>query len=83
MSKTVEQRVIDVVTRQMGISGDHQVTAEKHIFDDLGADSLDAIEIIMDLEEEFEIELSDEAIEQVKTVQALADLIKREQGVAA
>lgn len=82
MSKTVEQRVIDVVTRQLGID-DEQVTADKHIFDDLGADSLDAIEMIMDLEEEFGVELSDEAVDQAKTVQAVADLIKRELGVLA
>lgn len=82
MSKTVEQRVIDVVARQLGIN-DEAVTAEKHIFDDMGADSLDAIEMVMELEEEFDIELTDESVEQAKTVQAVADLIKRELGVLA
>ena len=75
MTKTVEQRVADVVAQQFMMHGEH-VTPEQDIFEDLGGDSLDAIEIVMELENEFDIDISDASVEGVKTVQQLIDLVK-------
>ncbi|MBB3017650.1 acyl carrier protein [Microvirga lupini] len=77
MGKTVEQRVIEIVEQQLGLGGNEPVTAEQHILNDLGGDSLDFIEIVMAIEEEFEIEISDDAAEGAQTVQEAIDLVKR------
>lgn len=76
MSKTIESRVTQIIVAQLGLKHD-EVTPEKHIEDDLGADSLDMIEMIMAAEEEFEMDISDNDAEQVKTVQQAIDLITR------
>lgn len=79
MSKTVEQRVIDVIARFLAV-GDQQasdITPEKRLVEDLGADSLDIIEIVMELEDEFEIDIDDADAEKVQTVQEAIDLVTR------
>nr|WP_244670022.1 acyl carrier protein [Kaistia sp. 32K] len=53
------------------------ITPDKNLVDDLGADSLDLIEIVMEVEGEFDIEISDAAAEQVRTVQQAIDLVSR------
>lgn len=71
---TVEERVKQIVAEQLGVDDD-QVTPEASFMDDLGADSLDTVELVMALEEEFDIEISDEDAEKIQTVQNAIDYI--------
>ena len=71
---SVKERVIDIVAEQLGVSKD-QVTPETSFVNDLGADSLDTVELVMALEEEFDIEISDEDAEKIQTVQDAIDYI--------
>lgn len=64
---SVQERVIDIISQQMGV-GKEQVTPETSFQDDLGADSLDTVELVMELEEEFDITIPDEDAEQIRTV---------------
>ena len=74
MEKTVERRVIEIVVEQLGV-GEDEVTPEASFIDDLGADSLDLVELIMALEEEFGLEISDEEAEKIQTVQDVINYI--------
>ncbi|PNU19556.1 acyl carrier protein [Geothermobacter hydrogeniphilus] len=65
---TVEERVKQIVAEQLGVD-EAQVTLEAAFMDDLGADSLDTVELVMALEEEFDIEISDEDAEKIQKVQ--------------
>ncbi len=65
---TVEERVKQIVAEQLGVD-EAQVTNEAAFMDDLGADSLDTVELVMALEEEFDIEISDEDAEKIQKVQ--------------
>jgi acyl carrier protein len=67
-------KVKDIVTEQLGVEKD-EVTIESSFIDDLGADSLDIVELIMAFEEEFNIEIPDEAAEKIKTVQDVVNYI--------
>jgi acyl carrier protein len=73
MSAT-EKKVKEIVAEQLGVD-EAQVTNEASFMDDLGADSLDTVELVMALEEEFEIEISDEDAEKIQTVQDAVDYI--------
>lgn len=64
---SVEERVIEIVSEQMGV-GKEQVTRETSFVNDLGADSLDTVELVMELEEEFDINIPDDAAEKIQTV---------------
>ena len=64
---SVEQRVKDLVVEQLGVNPE-QVTPGASFIDDLGADSLDTVELVMAFEEEFEIEIPDEDAEQIRNV---------------
>jgi acyl carrier protein len=64
---TIAERVKQIVAEQLGVDED-QVTEEASFMDDLGADSLDTVELVMALEEEFDIEISDEDAEKIQTV---------------
>ena len=68
MEKSVEQRVIDITVEQLKVSPE-EVTLEASFIEDLGADSLDLVELIMAMEEEFGLEISDEDAEKIQTVQ--------------
>ncbi len=70
--KTIDQRVKDIIVEQLGVKPD-QVTPEAKFIEDLGADSLDTVELVMALEEEFNIEVPDEQAEKLQTV---GDVIK-------
>lgn len=70
--KTVEQKVRDIVVEQLGVKPE-QVTPEAKFIEDLGADSLDVVELVMALEEEFGNEIPDEEAEKLTTV---GDVIK-------
>jgi acyl carrier protein len=72
---TIEERVKKIVIEQLGVKED-QVTANASFVDDLGADSLDTVELVMALEEEFETEIPDEEAEKITTVQQAVDYIK-------
>lgn len=67
-------RVKKIVTEQLEVK-DHEVKPEDNFTNDLGADSLDTVELVMALEEEFDIEIPDEAAEGITTVQACVDYI--------
>lgn len=69
------EKVRDIVVEQLGVDED-QVTLSATFIDDLGADSLDIVELIMAFEEEFNIEIPDEAAEKIKTVQDVVDYIE-------
>ncbi|MBI4870463.1 MAG: acyl carrier protein [Candidatus Riflebacteria bacterium] len=72
-------KVKEIVSKQLSVS-EKQVTAEASFIEDLGADSLDTVELIMSLEEKFEIEISDEEAEKIKTVQDVVDYIVKAKG---
>jgi acyl carrier protein len=64
----MKEKIVDIIANQLGIErGD--VTPEASVIDDLGADSLDVVELIMALEEEFNLEIPDEEAERIKSVQ--------------
>ena len=67
-------KVRDIVVEQLGSEAD-EVTLESTFIDDLGADSLDIVELIMAFEEEFNVEIPDEAVEKIKTVQDVVNYI--------
>jgi acyl carrier protein len=71
---TVEQQVKAIVAEQLGVKQE-QVTLDASFVDDLGADSLDTVELVMALEEEFEIEIPDEDAEKITTVKQAVDYI--------
>ncbi len=71
---STDERVKQIVAEQLGVDAD-QVTNEASFMDDLGADSLDTVELVMALEEEFDIEISDEDAEKIQTVQNAIDYI--------
>ena len=72
----VKQRVIEVIVDQLEVSQD-RITRETSIVDDLGADSLDTVELLMELEEEFDIDISDNAGKKIRTVGQAIDEIER------
>jgi len=71
---SIEKRVKEIVAEQLGVD-EAQVTNEASFMDDLGADSLDTVELVMALEEEFDIEISDENAEKIQTVQDAIDYL--------
>jgi acyl carrier protein len=72
---TIEDRVRKIVVEQLGVK-EEEVSLESSFVDDLGADSLDTVELVMALEEEFETEIPDEDAEKITTVQQAVDYIK-------
>jgi acyl carrier protein len=68
VEKSVEKRVMEIIVEQLKVDPE-VVTLEAHFIDDLGADSLDLVELIMAMEEEFSLEISDEDAEKIQTVQ--------------
>jgi len=70
----IEARVKDIVVEQLGVNPD-EVTVDASFIDDLGADSLDTVELVMALEEEFECEIPDENAEKITTVKEAVNYI--------
>ena len=70
----IEARVKSIVADQLGIS-EGEVTQESSFVDDLGADSLDTVELVMALEEEFSIEIPDEDAEKIRTVEQVVEYV--------
>ncbi|HFC8535696.1 TPA: acyl carrier protein [Neisseria bacilliformis] len=75
----VEQKVKEIVAEQLGVAAD-EVKNESSFQDDLGADSLDIVELVMALEEAFSCEIPDEEAEKITTVQKAIDYINAKQG---
>jgi len=73
--KSIEERVKNIIVEQLGVEPE-QVKPEAQFVNDLGADSLDTVELIMALEEEFDIEIPDEQAEKIKTVGEALEHIK-------
>lgn len=71
----VEERIKKIIAEQLGVEEDDVIPEAKFV-EDLGADSLDTVELVMALEEEFEIEIPDEDAEKIQTVSAAVDFIK-------
>ena len=71
----IEERVKKIVVEQLGVK-EEEVKSEASFVDDLGADSLDTVELVMALEEEFECEIPDEEAEKISTVQQAIDYVK-------
>lgn len=76
--KTTEQRIKDIIVDQLGVNPD-QVTPDAKFIEDLGADSLDTVELIMALEEEFGIEVPDEEAEKLQSVGDVVKYIEENQ----
>jgi acyl carrier protein len=72
---SVEEKVKHIIVEQLGVDAD-EVKAEASFVDDLGADSLDVVELVMALEEEFGLEISDEDAEKLRTVQQAIQYIE-------
>ncbi|UCD10713.1 MAG: acyl carrier protein [Nitrospinaceae bacterium] len=72
---SVEEKVKEIIVDQLGVD-EKQVSPEASFMDDLGADSLDTVELVMALEEEFDIEIPDEEAEKISSVQNAIDYIK-------
>jgi acyl carrier protein len=75
---SVKDRVIDIVAEQLGVNKE-QVTPETSFVNDLGADSLDTVELVMELEEEFDINIPDDAAEKIQTVGQAIEYIEKAQ----
>lgn len=73
---SVEDRVVNIVAEQLGVEKD-KITRDSNFVNDLGADSLDTVELVMELEEEFDINIADDAAEKIQTVgEAIAHIEK-------
>ena len=74
MTSSTEEKVRSIIVEQLGVS-ESEVTSGASFVDDLGADSLDTIELVMAFEEAFGIEIPDESAEKIKTVQDAVDYV--------
>ena len=72
--KQLEEKVKDIIVEQLGVNPE-QVTPQASFIEDLGADSLDIVELVMAMEEEFEVEIPDEEAEHIKTVKDAVNFI--------
>ena len=72
----IEERIRKIIVEQLGVD-ESEVKKEASFVEDLGADSLDTVELVMALEEEFETEIPDEEAEKITTVQAAIDYVNR------
>jgi len=72
---SIESKVKDIIVEQLGVDAE-KVNPEASFVDDLGADSLDVVELVMAFEEEFEVEIPDEAAEKIGTVKDAVEFLK-------
>ena len=76
MPEDIQKKVVDLIVDQLGVDAD-SVTSDSHFIDDLGADSLDTVELVMAFEEEFDIEIPDEDAEKLETVSDAIGYLKQ------
>jgi len=79
MSDNIESKVKDIIVEQLGVSAD-QLKPEAKFIEDLGADSLDTVELVMAFEEEFGIEVPDEDAEKLTSVGSIIDYVTKING---
>mgnify|MGYP000843573707 FL=1 len=72
---TLEEKVIDLIVEQLDVT-EEECVPEASFLDDLGADSLDLVELIMEMEETFNIQVTDEELEKIRTVQDVIDFLR-------
>jgi len=72
---SIEAKVNEIIVQQLGVDAD-KVSLEASFVDDLGADSLDVVELVMAFEEEFDVEIPDEAAEKIATVKDAVEFLK-------
>src|SRR5437868_3810179 len=77
--KTIEEKVKDIIVEQLGVNPE-QVTPQASFIEDLGADSLDIVELVMAFEEEFGVEVPDDAAEKITTVRDAIEYIDNNKG---
>jgi acyl carrier protein len=77
----IEEKVIEIVAEQMGVDKS-EITRETSFVNDLNADSLDTVELVMEFEDEFEMSIPDEEAEKIQTVGQAIDYIKENSGKA-
>lgn len=75
MSQAIEQRVLSIIADQLRVA-EEEIKPESRFIEDLGADSLDIVELIMAMEEEFETEIPDEEAEKIRTVNDVVSFLK-------
>lgn len=75
MSQAIEERVKNIIADQLGVN-EEEVNLESKFIEDLGADSLDIVELIMAMEEEFECEIPDDEAEKIRTVEDVINYLK-------
>jgi acyl carrier protein len=76
----IEQKIIEIIAGQLS-ARPSDITPQTHLIDDLGIDSLDSVELTMALEEEFAIEIPDEAVTKLSTVQQIIDYVKEKKNL--
>ena len=74
MMKEIQAKVIQIISEQLG-KDESEIKMSSHFIEDLDADSLDTVELVMALEEEFDIDIPDEAAEKITTVESAVDFI--------
>ena len=79
MASTVEQKVKEIICEQLGMS-EEEVTLDASFIEDLGADSLDLVELVMRFEEEFDIEIPDEDAEKIQSVRDAYAYVEQHKG---
>lgn len=75
---SIEERVVDIVAEQLGVDK-AKITRDTHFVNDLGADSLDTVELVMELEEEFDISIPEDSAEKIQRVGEAIDYIEKAQ----
>lgn len=73
---SLEDKVKDIIVDKLGVSAD-KVKADSHFIDDLGADSLDTVELVMAFEEEFNVEIPDDDAQEITTVKSAVDYLSK------
>ncbi|MEJ2635898.1 MAG: acyl carrier protein [Calditrichia bacterium] len=73
---SLEEKVKDIIVDKLGVSAD-KIKPDSHFIDDLGADSLDTVELVMAFEEEFNVEIPDEDAQQITTVKSAVEYLSK------
>ena len=79
MSESIEQKVKAIIAEQLGVD-EKDINSDSHFVDDLGADSLDTVELVMAFEEEFDVEIPDDKAEGITTVKSAIAYIQEHKG---